>query len=205
MGLIDYQNIFLKFNDQILFEDFNLSIEKNNKILLSAPSGRGKTTLVKMLLGFIRPDSGEIVVDGIVLTGKTINEIRSRIAYISQDTDIPKGIVADVFAEVFGFSQNRHLDYNIKKLQAWLPEFDLPMDTTEKKVADLSGGERQRLAIILGLLLQRNIWILDEFTTGLDEQLKKKIVEMFLNNEGTMLIISHDDVFKSYGIKEVKW
>lgn len=205
MALIDYRHIFLKFNDQVLFDDFNLTLEKGDKILLTAGSGQGKTTLVKMLLGFIIPDSGEIYVDGIKLTPKTIADIRGRITYISQDASIPRGIVAEVFEEIFHFQKNRPLNYNCKKLKAWLADFSLPADTVNKEVDDLSGGERQRLAIILGLLLKRDIWILDEISTGLDLDLKKKVIDLLLSKDGTMLIISHDELFKDQGLKEVRW
>lgn len=205
MEFIDYQHIFLKFNEQILFEDFNLRVEKNDKILLAAGSGRGKTTLVKMLLGFTIPDSGVIYVDGIKLTAKTIADIRGRITYISQDTNLPKGLVAEVFKEIFNFQKNRSLKVDLDDLRAWLGEFSLPSETIDKEVDDLSGGERQRLAIIFGILLKRDIWILDEVTTGLDPDLKKKVIDLLLAKEGTMLIISHDELFKDQGLREVAW
>lgn len=205
MGMISYQQIFLKFDDQVIFDDFNLEIEKNEKILLTAGSGRGKTTLVKMLLGFSLPDAGEIYVDGIKLRGKTIADIRGRITYISQDTNLPKGLVAEVFKEIFNFQKNRSLKVDLDNLRAWLGEFSLPSETIDKEVDDLSGGERQRLAIIFGILLKRDIWILDEVTTGLDPDLKKKVIDLLMTKNGTMLIISHDDLFKNQGLREVAW
>ena len=203
--MISYQQIFLKFDDQVIFDDFNLEIEKNEKILLTAGSGRGKTTLVKMLLGFSLPDAGEIYVDGIKLRGKTIADIRGRITYISQDTNLPKGLVAEVFKEIFNFQKNRSLKDDLDNLRAWLGEFSLPSETIDKEVDDLSGGERQRLAIIFGILLKRDIWILDEVTTGLDPDLKKKVIDLLMTKNGTMLIISHDDLFKDQGLREVAW
>lgn len=203
--MISYQQIFLKFDDQVIFDDFNLEIEKNEKILLTAGSGRGKTTLVKMLLGFSLPDAGEIYVDGIKLTAKTIADIRGRITYISQDTNLPKGLVAEVFKEIFNFQKNRSLKVDLDNLRAWLGEFSLPSETIDKEVDDLSGGERQRLAIIFGILLKRDIWILDEVTTGLDPDLKKKVIDLLMTKNGTMLIISHDDLFKNQGLREVAW
>lgn len=74
----------------------------NNMIrcFFCAPSGRGKTSLVKMLLGFVVPEAGEILVDGMSLSGETVNAIRRQISYVSQDADIPKGLVSEVFATV---------------------------------------------------------------------------------------------------------
>lgn len=205
MGLIEYKNIDLKFNERILFSEFNLSIEKNEKVLFLAPSGQGKTTLVKMLLGFIIPDAGEIEVKGLRLSGETMNTIRKDITYVSQDADIPRGIVAEVFDEVFRFHANRHINYHKDILVKWLNEFSLMTDTLEKQVDCLSGGERQRLALIMGILLDREVWILDEITTGLDLDLKKKIVDLLLTYEKTILIVSHDDIYQNAGLREVTW
>jgi len=205
MALIEYRNINLKFDERILFSNFNLEINKNEKVLFSASSGQGKTTLIKMLMGFIVPDAGEIVVNGIKLSGDTINTIRKDIAYVSQDADIPKGIVAEVFDEVFGYRVNRHLNYEKTMLVKWLNEFSLMPDILEQEMDCISGGERQRLALIMGILLDRDIWVLDEITTGLDVELKNKIVEVLLTYEKTMLIVSHDEIYKNAGLREVTW
>lgn len=205
MALIEYKNIDLKFNEQTLFSKFNLSIEENEKVLFLAPSGKGKTTLVKMLTGFIVPDAGDIFVKGLRLSGKTINTFRKNISYVSQDADIPRGIVNLVFDEVFSYHVNRHLNYHKDILVKWLNEFSLTSDTLEKTVDSLSGGERQRLALIMGILLDREIWILDEITTGLDMELKQKIVDLLLTYEKTILIVSHDDVYRNVGLREVIW
>lgn len=205
MAFLEYRNIDLKFEDRIIFSGFNLEINKNEKIIFSAPSGRGKTTLVKMLLGFAIPDGGEIFVDGIKVTGATANRIRSKITYVSQDSDIPKGRVRKVFDDVFKFQVNRHLNYQEASLVKWLAEFSLPAETIEKEVDSLSGGERQRLALIMGILMDRDIWILDEITTGLDLALKTKIVELLLSCEKTILIVSHDDIYQNRGLREVTW
>jgi len=205
MALIEYKNIDLKFNERILFSKFNLSIEKDEKVLFLAPSGRGKTTLVKMLMGFITPDAGEIKVKGIRLSGENMNTIRQNITYVSQDADIPQGIIALVFEEVFSYRANLHLNYHKELLVKWLKEFDLTSDTLQKTVDSLSGGERQRLALIMGILLDREIWILDEITTGLDVGLKQKIVDLLLTFEKTMFIVSHDEVYQNIGLREVIW
>lgn len=203
--MIEYKNIGLKFDDRIIFSHFNLEIKENEKVLLLAPSGRGKTTLIKMLMGFQKPDTGEILVNGQKMTRETINVMRQTISYVSQDADIPKGIVEHVFKEVFEFHANREISYSKEVLIKWLKEFDLREDIIDKEVDQLSGGERQRLALIMGILLNRKIWILDEITTGLDQELKKKIISVLLDYKKTMVIISHDDIFKNCGLKEVTW
>lgn len=205
MAYLEFRNIHLKFDERMIFSGFNLEIERHEKVLFCAPSGRGKTSLVKMLLGFVVPDMGEISVADVTLTGATANQIRSKIAYVSQDADIPKGVVREVFESIFKFQVNRHLNYQEAVLISWLETMSLPEDTLEKNVDALSGGERQRLALILGILLDRDIWILDEITTGLDLELKTKMVELLLSYDKTILVVSHDDIYKNRGLREVSW
>ncbi|MDO9492430.1 ATP-binding cassette domain-containing protein [Acetobacterium sp.] len=205
MAYLEFRNIHLKFDERLIFSGFNLAIEQSEKVLFCAPSGRGKTSLVKMLLGFVVPDQGEISVAGVTLTGETVNSIRSKITYVSQDADIPKGIVSEVFAAVFKFQVNRRLNYQETVLSDWLETMSLPQDTLGKNVDALSGGERQRLALILGILLDRDIWILDEITTGLDHTLKIQIVELLLGYDKTILVVSHDDIYLNRGLREVSW
>lgn len=205
MAYLEFQNIHLKYDEQVIFSDFNLEIEQDEKVLFCAPSGRGKTSLVKMLLGFVVPDAGEIFVDGIKLSGETANLMRRKIAYVSQDADLPKGIVGDVFAAVFQFQANRHVNYQETILRDWLATMALPEDTLARNVDALSGGERQRLALILGILLDRDIWVLDEITTGLDLELKTKMVDLILGYDKTILVVSHDDIYQNRGLREVSW
>ena len=205
MAYLEFRNIQLKYDQRQIFSGFNLEIEQYDKVLFCAPSGRGKTSLVKMLLGFVVPEAGEILVDGMSLSGETVNAIRRQISYVSQDADIPKGLVSEVFATVFKFPVNRHLNYQEAVLRQWLGTMALPQDTLQKNVDALSGGERQRLALIMGILLDRDIWILDEITTGLDLALKTKMVELVLSYNKTILVVSHDDIYQNRGLREVSW
>lgn len=205
MAYLEFRNIQLKYDQRLIFSGFNLAIERQEKVLFCAPSGRGKTSLVKMLLGFVIPDIGEISVAGVTLSGASVNQIRSKITYVSQDADLPKGRVSDVFADVFKYQVNRHLSYQEAVLSEWLTTMALPPDTLERDVDALSGGERQRLALILGILLDRDIWILDEITTGLDLELKTKIVELLLGYDKTILVVSHDEIYQNRGLREVNW
>ena len=205
MAYLEFRNIHLKYDQRQIFSGFNLEIEQYDKVLFCAPSGRGKTSLVKMLLGFVVPEAGEILVDGMSLSGETVNAIRRQISYVSQDADIPKGLVSEVFATVFKFPVNRHLNYQEAVLRQWLETMALPQDTLQKNVDALSGGERQRLALIMGILLDRDIWILDEITTGLDLALKTKMVELVLSYNKTILVVSHDDIYQNRGLREVSW
>ncbi|MGL4955316.1 MAG: ATP-binding cassette domain-containing protein, partial [Cetobacterium sp.] len=74
--MIKFKNIDLKFNDKIILKDFNLTINKGEKVLIAGKSGKGKSTLLKILLGFNSPDSGEVLFQNIQLNEKNIDNIR---------------------------------------------------------------------------------------------------------------------------------
>lgn len=196
--MITFENIKIAFDEQIVFEAFNLDVGKGEKILLSGPSGKGKSTLMKALLGFQRIDSGRIVVDEKILSKETLSHIRGQIAYVSQDVELGQRTCGVLLREVFDFKNNRHLGVEEKQFLELGKEFDLPTDYLNKRISQLSGGERQRLGFIICVLLKRPIWILDEITSGLDRHLKNSIVNYVLSGEETVLITSHDDVWLEY-------
>lgn len=203
--MIEFKNLNLKFNDKIIFENFNYKIEKNDKILLNGKSGTGKTSLFKIICGFIIPNSGDIIFNDEKVSYKNINNIREKIGYISQDVDLSNDIISNILYEIYSYRGNKNLVYDEIKIKKLLKEFLLEEDTLNKNVRDLSGGERQRLGIIISILLDREIYLLDEITSGLDETLKFKIIDYFLNSDKTILAISHDTHWKKENIKELRW
>jgi len=190
--LIKYENIGFSFENRQVLSGFNLTVKKNQKILLRGKSGTGKTTLLKILLGFTKPSEGTIYFKNRVIDSRTCWEARKEIAYVVQDTDLGEGKVKSLLDDIFSYRANKEkLDH--EKLRAFLRELELEDDILEKNFQELSGGEKQRIGILISLLLNRNIYLLDEVTSALDAKLKKKIADYFLAREDwTLLIVSHD-------------
>lgn len=190
--LIKYENIGISFENRQVLSGFNLTVKKNQKILLQGKSGTGKTTLLKILLGFTKPSEGTIYFKNRIIDSKICWEARKEIAYIIQDTDLGEGKVKSLLDEIFSYRANKEkLDH--EKLRAFMKELELEDDILEKNFQELSGGEKQRIGILIALLLNRNIYLLDEVTSALDAKLKKKIADYFLAREDwTLLIVSHD-------------
>lgn len=197
--MIKIKKLNCELNGKKIFENFNLNVLDGEKILLSAPSGKGKTTLFNILLGFQRTE-GEIFIDNLKLNKKNISKIRNKISYVSQDIDFQDKIVEELIKEVANYSANKN-KVEFEEIKKYLEEFEI-LDSLNKKVSELSGGERQRLGFIICMGLNRKIWLLDEVTASLDSKMKKKIVEFVLNSKSTVLVISHDDI---WDLKEVKW
>lgn len=203
--MIEYKNIHLKLGDKQIFTDFSLHISKGEKVLFNAPSGTGKSTLIKMLLGFLKPNQGSIHLDGQALNKSTCHAFRCQCAYVSQDVDLPEVSVQELIDRIFDFKCNRDLVCQASDIERTLAYFDLAPSTIHQNVKDLSGGERQRLGLALCRLMDRPIWLLDEVTSGLDKALKQKVYEMIMESDKTVLIISHDDIWDNESIRKVRW
>ncbi len=200
--IIELRNLSLTYDTKTLFTNFNLSITENEKVILTGKSGSGKSTLLQILLGFIHPDSGDIIYDGTIITGKNFRTFRQKIAYINQNVTLRPGIGKKVLFDIASFSKNTFsgkLDTDLAKLL----EFDQNLLT--KNTTELSGGERQRLAILLAVALDRPIFLLDEITSALDAHLKQTVADYFASLHKTVIAISHDDIFeKSDSYKKEK-
>ena len=204
--MIELKNIRLGFKDKLIFNNFNYIIRKGDKILLNGPSGTGKTTFFRLLLGFSRPEEGEIFFDQRKLEINTVREIRRRIGYLSQEAEIPPGKASEVIKMIFNYKWNREIRMNEEKLFFLLDYFSLGQAILPKDIESLSGGERQRLLLIILLLLERDIYLLDEPTSALDEELRHKVKDYFLNIPETILVISHDKIWEDEsGMKILNW
>ena len=202
--MIQFKEINLAFGDQVVFADFNLNIAEGEKVLLRAASGRGKSTLFKLLLGFQRFDQGEILFKGRRLDRNNLSYFRRNIAYVSQDVDLRNLKVWDLINEIFDYKYNRTIPITKEKVMELIDFFLLPADLITKEVGQLSGGERQRLGLIICIMLNRPVWLLDEITTGLDQESKKVLVNYVLKQHKTVLIISHDQIWSKNNLVRVE-
>lgn len=193
--MIQFDSVYLSHNDKIIFQNFNLRVAKNEKVLFSGKSGLGKTSLLKLLLGFKSPDKGNISVNGLIVSKKNIREIRQHIFYLSQDIDLINETINQLLTQIF-------LVNNIKaekqQINHFLQFLDLPETILQQQTVSLSGGERQRIGLLICFLLNRPIWLLDEPTSALDDLMKQKLADFILNQDKTMIIISHDSAWKNH-------
>ncbi len=198
--MITFQNISLAYpNKPTLFSNFNLTIEKGEKILLKGPSGCGKTTLLKLLLGYIKPTQGTIIVDNQELNSTTIHNIRNQLCYISQDVDLPDMSIGTLLDTIYNYHTNTTLNQpNQQQLNTLLLTYNLTSQILTQYTHQLSGGERQRIGIIITQLLNRPIWLLDEITSALDEELKTQAITTILDSPNTIVAISHDPQWSNH-------
>lgn len=160
--------------ENLLYENLNLDLSRGEKLLVVGENGIGKTTLLRLIMGYLKPLEGNIEI-----TEKT------DIAYYAQEHEIlePNKTILENFAN-FGLA-----DYEIRRM---LGSFLFSGDDIFKKVEVLSPGERSRVALAKISLTGANTLLLDEPTNHLDPMTQLIISDTFKNYEGTMLVVSHN-------------
>ena len=210
--MITFDHIHLAFDGRKILNDLSFEVKPREKVIVLAKSGAGKSSLFSLLLGFLEPDEGQVFFAGQPVDEKSVWEIREKIAYIDQDVSLGGGKILDLLDFVLKLKTNIQLNSSQEQLQELLQYFELDEEVIKKDIEDLSGGERQRLAIIIAVLLQRDVFLLDEVTSALDKHLKKKVADFFIAREDwTCLVISHDPVWlenpavKIFDLEESRW
>jgi putative ABC transport system ATP-binding protein len=201
--MIKLEKINLMLKQQPIFTNLNLHIIKNKKILLKMPSGAGKSILLKVIMGYIPIDSGNIIIGKEVLGEDNIDALRQKFAYIGQNIFFTEESVEKYIELIFSFQKNKNIKLSNSNLYDLLEKFDLNKNILKKSPLLLSGGEKQRIALILVLLLDREILLLDEVTSGLDHDLKIKVIEIIKDLDKTVIISSHDNQWLDYDEFEV--
>lgn len=172
---IKCNNLTFGYNEEnLLYENLNFDLSRGEKLLVVGENGIGKTTLLRLIMGYLKPLEGNIEI-----TEKT------DIAYYAQEHEIlePNKTILENFAN-FGLA-----DYEIRRM---LGSFLFSGDDIFKKVEVLSPGERSRVALAKISLTGANTLLLDEPTNHLDPMTQLIISDTFKNYEGTMLLVSHN-------------
>lgn len=196
-GQIDFNNVNFKYSDRTtVLESIDLHIKPNESIALVGKSGAGKTTLVKLLLRFYDPTSGEIMIDGKDIRDITKESLRSNIGVVPQE--------ALMFNNTIGFNiayGKPEASMEEIKEAAKMANLDSFIESLPEKYATvvgergikLSGGQKQRLAIARMVLENPPIIIFDEATSQLDSESERLIQEAFwkIAENKTTIVIAH--------------
>jgi ABC-type iron transport system FetAB ATPase subunit len=190
---IDIDRLSVQVGGQRVFSNFSLRLAKGHKASLVGPSGSGKSTLLLALLGFVTPADGTIRIFDEELTASSVWQLRTRMAYVSQEPELGEGTVRQILTHPFTFKNNRHLKGNMERAPELMEKLYLPGHLLDKDMTSLSGGEKQRVALISALLLEREILLLDEASSALDQRAKKAAIDLLYSKEDlTLLAITHD-------------
>ena len=213
---IEFKNVSYAYPDSknYVFEKINFKINKNDCVCIKGKSGLGKTTIIDLMCGLIKPAEGSILVDGKELdSSQVIRGWQRNIGYIPQNTTLYDASILENIT--FSEKGNKINEENLKKAinYSQLDEFinsksdGLNYNISERG-SNLSGGQAQRFAIARSIYIKPEILICDEFTSSIDEETQDKILESLSLNVGntTMVFISHNDkvIKKANKIFEIK-
>jgi len=192
---IEVVNVSFYYGNKIILDNISFTIRKGEKVGIVGLSGAGKTTLIEILAGFLKPSSGKILIDGIDLWNYNIESYRSKISFVPQEPFLFEGTIY----ENLTFSKNISLEEVRRACNlANISEFIESLESgyfyrVSEGGANLSGGQKQRLTIARAILKNPEIIFLDEPTSNLDAQSEEKIInaiKSFLFDK-TAIIITH--------------
>ena len=175
--VLEVKNINKSYDEEVVLKDVNFMLEKQDKIALIGPNGAGKTTLCEILMGSIKPDSGE------VKWGAT-----AQVSYFPQNTT--ELIDGDI--TLYDWLRDFDRQADISEIRNCLGRMLFNGQEQEKSVKNCSGGEKHRMMLSKIMLEKRNFLLLDEPTNHLDLEAIIALGEGLLAYEGTVICVSHD-------------
>ncbi len=192
--MIEYRNISKRYNDKYIIENFNLTVNQGEFITIVGSSGSGKTTILKMVNGLVKPTSGEILVGGKSISEQDIIELRRSIGYAIQGSILFPHLTVE---QNIAYVPHLKGDKNIKVLiKQWIKAVGLNEEMLSRYPSELSGGEQQRVGIARAMITNPPIILMDEPFGAVDEitrsQLQKLIKELHADSGATILFITHD-------------
>ncbi len=192
MSILSVENLSKRYGDAYALHNFSLSIEKSEIVAVIGESGCGKTTALKAIAGFIRPDSGRILLNGenlLTLKESDYRKKRRMIQMIFQSPASaldPRFTVKSILREAIEDNQDEG---------ELLHKVGLSEKLLERRPRELSGGELQRIAIARALAARPKIILADEAVSALDVSTKMALLNLFLSIKETgiaILMVEHD-------------
>lgn len=196
-GHVQLDDIFFGYTDKLILKAVDIDIEAGARVALIGESGAGKSTIVNLILGFYRPERGQVLIDGHKLDELDLSYLRRQIGVVPQDPIIMPGSIADNIAYGVPEATSEQIERAARVSGAHEFVMTLP-ERYETYVGEsgmlLSGGQRQRIAIARALLREPCFLVLDEPTNHLDIDALNALMDALLklDTRPTMLIISHD-------------
>lgn len=205
-SILKVKNLTVKYDSVLALENVSLDVKKGDFLAIIGPNGGGKTTFLRSILGLVKKEKGEIL-----LNNKDIEKSRYLIGYVPQfsyvDRKFPISVLEVVMTGIL--KPGIHLFFTYSKKDKELALNKLKMvgieHLADRQIADLSGGEFQRLLIARALATEPEILFLDEPTASVDPYSREQIYTLLkeLNKEITIVMVTHDMHVVSKIVKSV--
>lgn len=195
--MINFQKVSKRYNDQLVLEDFDISIEDGEFFVLVGPSGSGKTTTLKMINRLIEPTDGDIYFNDQRLIEYNLKELRLTIGYVLQQIALFPNLTVAENIELIPEMKHWSKAKKRERTEELLRKVSLPPEEyLHRKPAELSGGEQQRIGILRAIAAKPDIILMDEPFSALDPiskgQLQLLIKELHKELASTVVFVTHD-------------
>jgi Cu-processing system ATP-binding protein len=185
--MITLYNIIKRYGKLEVLKGIDLNFSKGKISAIVGPNGSGKTTIIKIILGLVKPDYGKVIIDSKQINGNFL--YRENIGYMPQVASFPENLTVLEVLSMIKDLRNR----NDNPEENLIKEFELTGELT-KPIKTLSGGNKQKLSAVISLMFDPDILIFDEPTAGLDPVVSsrfKDIVKNEKNRGKTIILTSH--------------
>lgn len=203
-GKIDFNNVWFRYHtneDKYVLKNFSLNIKEGSKIALVSQSGYGKTTSMKLLLGFYKPEKGDILLDGVNIKDIPLNQLRTHINYINQKTFLFHDSIINNMK--YGNTKSTEFIIDFLKNNDLISIFcdgkgsalDCLNKTVEKNGTNISMGMQKVIFLVRGILKDdTDVYVFDEPLTSIDPATREKVLRMIKKETSTktVIIITHD-------------
>ncbi len=196
--MIKAQNISLSFdNNTYVFKDLSFEIREFEHFCFAGESGRGKSSVIKMLQAYVLPQNGYIEINGLVLEPKNINKIRSEMIYVPQNINLPVK-TGDQILSLLESDADKAYIYEL------LTELGLSKEYLFSNFDEISGGQKQRVVIAICIAQNRKILLFDEPTASLDAESGNKLINLVKNLKNkTIVSASHNSEWMAAADKTI--
>lgn len=181
--MIELKNVSIHFAEKKLVNDLSFVLNSGEHLCISGGSGTGKSTLLKLLQGYVLPSEGEVFINNLPVTPENIQKIRSAMVYIPQNVNLPVRDGKELADLLYASEKLPEIQSYMEKLGVSAGQISQPFDL-------ISGGEKQRLVVSICLALDKSIILLDEPTSSLDQDSIKKLMGILMVKKDTTIVSS---------------
>jgi zinc transport system ATP-binding protein len=202
-AVVEMQGVSFSYGGDPVLENVNFALAPMKFVSVVGPNGGGKTTLMKLILGLLRPTSGSVKV-----LGKSPEEARPRIGYMPQDVALdpkfPIKVIDVVLMGLLGSGTFRYSNDEIAAAERALDNVRL-LDLRNRHISTLSGGQKRRVLIARALACDPDLLLLDEPMASLDLIVERELYKILkdLSKKLTVVMVSHDLAFVSTVVENV--